>query len=916
MRNVLRRAALSIALVLVPMRVPADGGSQRSIVLFRNQHPEAPAEKSTATLRATTIGAEQADVASALARGGAGDVRRFHLVNALAATISSDQAAELRARDEVLAVVPDLPLRQPGREPRDTGAPGAGAVPAVMPPQQLCPSNPADPLLEPEALQLMNVAFQDDALPGASDLADGSGVSVAFLADGLDINNPDFMRNGSSIFTDYADFTTEGPDAATDGAEAFGDASAIASQGQVVYDLSQVVNPAHPLPPGCTVRVRGVAPGASLVGLKVFGQTTQPLTSSLLQAIERAVMVDHVDVIDQSFGASPFPDPATDPIALADSAAVAAGVVVVAGSSDAGSTRTAGSPSDDAGVIGVGAATSFRVYRQATLAGSQLSSGGWLSENISGLSSSGFQQFGPHAIDVVAPGDLGWAVCSTNSARFAGCKSFSGQPTSIQAFGGTSQSSALTAGVAALVIQAYAQAHGGIHPTPTLVKQIIASSATDLHEPADEQGAGLVNARKAVQLALSVPDRNGKPPKQGSHLLVDQTSLSGAAAPGKELKFHVKVRNTGEQPATLQPVLQALHSTFDSNDSGTITLNPATAPTFIDGTGIASAFAIHQFTVPSGVDRLDGTLAWSGQTQPNSRVHLTVFDPSGRMAAYSNPQGGSGFAHVDVHDPVSGTWTAALWTRKNSTQYIGDVQFAFTTQHFDTIGTVSPGKTLKSGARKSVSVSLPLPTDAGDMSARLVLGTGGSDDGIVPITVRSLVPVGKTGATFHGLLTGGNGRKPLFGGQVLSFQFDVPKGVPVVNLAVQLANPNDDLTGFLLDPQNQPLDIQSTASIGGGTVVFTDAMQFSLRTPQAGRWTLVLALGLDNPGRLQESFTGTIDFTPASITVDNLPTSRSARLTAGQPVAVTVHVINTGSARRSSSSTRASRSSSPCRCSR
>jgi hypothetical protein len=403
-----------------------------------------------------------------------------------------------------------------------------------------------------------------------------------------------------------------------------------------------------------------------------------------------------------------------------------------------------------------------------------------------------------------------------------------------------------------------------------------------------------VNARKAVQLALSVPDRNGKPPKQGSHLLVDQTSLSGAAAPGKELKFHVKVRNTGEQPATLQPVLQALHPTFDSSDSGTITLNPATAPTFIDGNGIPTAFATHQFAVPSGVDRLDGTLAWSGQAQPNSLVHLTLFDPSGRMAAYSNPQGERGFAHVDVHDPASGTWTAVVWTHENGTEYSGDVQFAFTTQHFDTIGTVSPGKTLKSGARKSVSVSLPLPTDAGDMSARLVLGTGGSDDGIVPITVRSLVPVGKTGATFHGTLTGGNGRKPLFGGQVLSFQFDVPKGVPVMNLAVQLANPNDDLTGFLLDPQNQPLDIQSTVPIGGSSVGFTDAMQFSLATPQAGRWTLVLALGLDNPGRLQESFTGTIDFTPASITVDNLPTSRSTRLTAGQPVAVTVHVTNTG----------------------
>jgi hypothetical protein len=40
-----------------------------------------------------------------------------------------------------------------------------------------------------------------------------------------------------------------------------------------------------------------------------------------------------------------------------------------------------------------------------------------------------------------------------------------------------------------------------------------------------------------------------------------------------------------------------------------------------------------------------------------------------------------------------------LWTRENGTAYSGDVQFAFTTQHFDNIGTVSPGKTLKPGAR-------------------------------------------------------------------------------------------------------------------------------------------------------------------------------------------------------------------------
>src|SRR5262249_33292554 len=89
-----------------------------------------------------------------------------------------------------------------------------------------------------------------------------------------------------------------------------------------------------------------------------------------------------------------------------------------------------------------------------------------------------------------------------------------------------------------------------------------------------------------------------------------------------------------------------------------------------------------------------------------------------------------------------------------------------------------------------------------------------------------------------------------------------------------------------------------TAPISGNPAAFTDAMQLSVASPQAGRWTLVLALGMQNPGRLQESFTGTIDFTPASITVDDLPTSRTTRLAAGQPVAVTVHVTNTGASEK------------------
>ena len=134
-----------------------------------------------------------------------------------------------------------------------------------------CPSDPAKPLLEPEALQLTHDAYDDSSTPSAQQIATGKGVTVAFLADGLDINNPDFIRaDGSHVIVDYQDFSGEGPNAPTPGGEAFGDASSIAAQGREVYDLSAFVNPSHPLPPGCNIRVLGMAPGASLVGLKVF----------------------------------------------------------------------------------------------------------------------------------------------------------------------------------------------------------------------------------------------------------------------------------------------------------------------------------------------------------------------------------------------------------------------------------------------------------------------------------------------------------------------------------------------------------------------------------------------------------------------------------------------------------------------
>src|SRR6185369_3873269 len=117
--------------------------------------------------------------------------------------------------------------------------------------------------------------------------------------------------------------------------------------------------------------------------------------SAILQSIDYAVTVAHVDVINESFGGNVVPDNGTrDTIQLFNQAAVAAGVTVTVSTGDAGITGTIGSPSTNPGVISVGASTTFRLYAQTSYGAAQFSNGHWADDNISALSSGGITQGG------------------------------------------------------------------------------------------------------------------------------------------------------------------------------------------------------------------------------------------------------------------------------------------------------------------------------------------------------------------------------------------------------------------------------------------------------------------------------------------------------------------------------------------
>ena len=290
----------------------------RVIVVLRNQLKSLPATRAHVRARISAEASADAVIESDVARSGGRIYKQYHALNAFAASVSSTERSALVSNAQVSAVVPDTVVTLPGidTEPVSTSVKGNSSS-SGSGAQQVCPANPSQPLLEPEALQTTHTAYSDPSTPQAQNLATGTGVKVAFFADGLDINNPDFIRpDGSHVFIDYKDFSGEGPNAPSDALEAFGDASSIAAQGSQTYDLSQFVNPAHPLPAGCNIKVRGIAPGASLIGIKVFGNADSAFNSVILQGLDYALYTRPSGRLQRVLrrlsdpGQHPGPDPA------------------------------------------------------------------------------------------------------------------------------------------------------------------------------------------------------------------------------------------------------------------------------------------------------------------------------------------------------------------------------------------------------------------------------------------------------------------------------------------------------------------------------------------------------------------------------------------------------------------------------
>jgi hypothetical protein len=870
-----QHAASQAPLTAAEAKALSTNVTDKVIVVLKNQFPSLADTPGGTAVRSAAVRSAQRSVLSQLSQTHALDVKSFSLINAVSATVSPGEASYLAANPAVGEVVPDLPIPVAGNSPVAIAHPAAKAD-GFKPLPGACTSGKRGQL-DPEAIEIIHAATQSGKGNAAQALGfTGAGVKVAFIADGVNPDNPDFIRaNGTHVFVDYEDFSGTGTNAPTDGGEAFLDSSSIAAQGREIYNLASF---GTGLSTACRIRILGVAPGASLVGLNVFGSAAAAYDSVFLEAINYAVTHDHVNVINESFGDNPFPDSASlDLTELVNDAAVKAGVTITVSSGDAGPTNTIGSPATDPHIISAGASTTYRAYAQSGIGGiTEPGVKGWVNNNISGLSSGGFAQNGA-TVDVVAPGDLNWALCTPDPAKYADCTNFAGQAASVELSGGTSEAAPLTAGTAALVIQAYRKAHGGSSPSPAVVKQLIASTAENINAPADQQGAGLIDAYQAVLAAASY---HASRPKAHT-ILESPTQLNAVGQPGTTEHFTETFTNDGPSFVNLALSSRTL-SAYTPVSTRSLSLtrgkNYTTEVTF---------------NVARGQARLNASVALVGV------VNLSLIAPSGDLAEYNLPQGVGNYGNAQVAKPAAGKWTALIST--SGTGAPVPAQFQASTATWQPFGSLPHSLPLHPGQSGTVTLTVATPAQGGDQDGSIMVHDSASVPSFavetsIPVTLRSLVPAPAPSTTFTGTLTGGNGRETNTG-QTAYYQFQVPSGLADLNASIDTGKAGNTMLAELVNPSGNAVSAASNGLLATTTKGTTKVKpeigtQLHVVAPTAGRWTLVIDFYNSVSGTaVAQPFTVNLNDTAAAAAAD-LPDRR--QVTADTPVNAYVVVRNTG----------------------
>jgi hypothetical protein len=877
------------------VKARSSGKQEAMVVVLADQFTNLPANRAHRYAREATAASMQAPLVAQLKQVRATRITPLWLINAVAARMPAAEARALSHTRGVKEVVPDgtIIIGQGSSYRTKTVAASRVRKPAIPATaadgQQLCNTNPSNPLVEPEALTSIH----------ATSLATGRGVIVGNVdADTLAGNLNMVRPNGQHVIIDAPN-----PNENVYSDEFNGDVSTIAAQGTVIYTYASQL-PFSKFPAKCSFRIVGDAPGASILTTGAFtdtnslGQIVAP-ESQVIAGLQQAVN-EGVNVVSESYGYGALPGANDDLIIPSNQAMWQAGVVVVESAGDSGSSGTVEEPAANPETIDAAGTNDLRLLAQA-----DGYTKGWLDDNMTTLSSGGTTPQND-VVDLAAPGYLALAVAGIHQQPAPAL------PT--EAFGGTSQSAPFISGAAADVIQAYRDTHGGASPTPDQVKEILTSTATDIGAESDQQGAGLLNIHAAVEAARQMP---GTTETQSStpELVDNPTQLGVQGAGGSTVHTAVTLYNASSSAEKVTGTYRALGSETSFGAPVTEHVSAPSGP--IPTQGATAAAPIH-FTVPKGVSVLDADMRWPDPTNSNENILAFILtDPAGRLAQQSYDYGAAEYVpcpgggcspdiqHTTVEHPMAGTWTVQiLWANgRGHVQsppdtpgpYRGSVIFQASGQNFTTRPASAP-VTIQRDSWATVPLSIALPSAPGDAPESVQFTGANGLESSVPIARRTLIP--SAGGSFGATLTSSVSRGA---GQIKTFYVNVPQGEK--DLDVSFNAPDHQVDDPVYYYLFSPADLTSTLPTSFMfPVTAVDATPTSgnptghasliAPDPQPGMWEIDVMQGSTTSGReFSQTVTGTLAYNQLKpVTETGLPMSTT--VDSGSSVPIKVRVTN------------------------
>lgn len=231
-------------------------------------------------------------------------------------------------------------------------------------------------------------------------------------------------------------------------------------------------------------KYKGIAPEASVIGVKVLDETGSGNTSDILAGLQW--VIDNKDkynikVVSMSLGSAADSSYRQDSLSRGVSAAIQNGLTVVVSAGNSGPTsQTITSPGITPNAITVGAVDDNRTASYSD-------------DFIADFSSRGPTIDGLTKPDVVAPGVDIHSLSNKSSSGYV-------------SHSGTSMAAPIVAGAAALLYEKETNL------SPSQVKSKITGSAVAIDRNRNAQGAGIVNIENLLQIDRSDPANESTPP--------------------------------------------------------------------------------------------------------------------------------------------------------------------------------------------------------------------------------------------------------------------------------------------------------------------------------------------------------------------------------------------------------------------